>query len=371
MVYKIKQFLRLRYKWVVGVVVTLLVLGGVGVGWAMNGREDLASPVPEIVEPVEVLGMEDEVEEVLDESMAVLLLGYGGPGHDGPYLADAIQVLIIDPVERVVGLVSIPRDTLVMFPDGRRRKVNQALSYGMSQSSAVGGERIVEGGRVARDVIGQMLGMEINNFAGVDFVGFKRIIGQELVGLKVQVEIPVNDPWYPVRGLEVETCGKSSEEVAELTRRLSGFELERQFPCRYEHVNIQPGLVEMHGSEALAYARSRHGSSDFDRSRRQQAILMALAREMLDLSKAKDRAGLVRQFGQHLAFDMDDSTLELFVATIRSLWGSELRQVTLSIENVLVAGQLSGYGYSLTPRSGVDDWSGVGEYVRGEIVSRQ
>jgi len=46
-------------------------------------------------------------------------------------------------------------------------------------------------------------------------------------------------------------------------------------------VYIPSGIQHMNGAEALRYARSRHGSSDFDRGARQQRVLLSL-REQAD-----------------------------------------------------------------------------------------
>ena len=40
---------------------------------------------------------------------------------------------------------------------------------------------------------------------------------------------------------------------------------------------LPPGEYHMDGATALAYARSRHGSSDFARAKRQQQLLTAIA----------------------------------------------------------------------------------------------
>ena len=45
-----------------------------------------------------------------DERVNVLLVGYGGPDHDGPYLADSIQILSIDPTTDTTTTIPIPRD---------------------------------------------------------------------------------------------------------------------------------------------------------------------------------------------------------------------------------------------------------------------
>jgi anionic cell wall polymer biosynthesis LytR-Cps2A-Psr (LCP) family protein len=45
--------------------------------------------------------------------------------------------------------------------------------------------------------------------------------------------------------------------------------------------HLEPGRYHMDGATALAYARSRHGSSDFARARRQQQLLGALRAAIL------------------------------------------------------------------------------------------
>lgn len=46
-------------------------------------------------------------------------------------------------------------------------------------------------------------------------------------------------------------------------------------------VDIPAGLQHFDGDKALKYARSRHSTSDFDRSKRQQLVLGALQEKML------------------------------------------------------------------------------------------
>jgi anionic cell wall polymer biosynthesis LytR-Cps2A-Psr (LCP) family protein len=45
-------------------------------------------------------------------------------------------------------------------------------------------------------------------------------------------------------------------------------------------IEIPAGLQHMDGETALQYARSRHGSSDYDRAARQQQIFVALAKKL-------------------------------------------------------------------------------------------
>ncbi len=48
-----------------------------------------------------------------DGRINILLLGKGGPGHDGPDLTDTVLIASIDPVQKQAALLSIPRDFYV------------------------------------------------------------------------------------------------------------------------------------------------------------------------------------------------------------------------------------------------------------------
>ena len=69
-----------------------------------------------------------------DGQFAVLLLGYGGPGHDGPYLTDSMMVVIVNPAKKSLTLLSLPRDSWVPLsftgskPDSYD-KLNTAYAY--------------------------------------------------------------------------------------------------------------------------------------------------------------------------------------------------------------------------------------------------
>lgn len=52
----------------------------------------------------------------------------------------------------------------------------------------------------------------------------------------------------------------------------------------YTVVDIPVGLQHFDGDKALKYARSRHTTSDFDRSRRQQLVIQAVREKMTSLS---------------------------------------------------------------------------------------
>jgi LCP family protein required for cell wall assembly len=98
--------------------------------------------------------------------------------------------------------------------------------------------------------IGYLLGIPIDYYASINVCGFPQLI-DEVGGVDVCNTKLIEDSsyhWMDGRDL--------------------GF-------------TLQPGRYHMNGDTALAYARSRHGSSDFARAKRQQQLLSALRTAIL------------------------------------------------------------------------------------------
>ena len=104
------------------------------------------------------------------------------------------------------------------------------------------------------DTLGSLYGLQINYFVSVDLNGFREAI-DALGGTMIDVQLPVNDPFYPADD------GRG-----------------------YLKLYIPPGYHYMDGAEALAYARSRHGlGNDYIRAARQERVVTSV-REQFDLS---------------------------------------------------------------------------------------
>ena len=178
-------------------------------------------------------------------SYNILLLGYGGAGHDGGSLSDVIMVANINTQEKTLALISVPRDLWVEIPI--RSDISE--SYKINAAFAIGGDDVkyplkepkykgeTGGGEMAKIVVGKVVGMPIHYFLAVDFGNFERII-DVLNGVDVSVEVTFDDYFYPIKGAENLTCGKSAAEIAKLHELYSDTELHHQFECRYEHIHF-------------------------------------------------------------------------------------------------------------------------------------
>lgn len=292
------------------------------------------------------------------KTLSVLLLGYGGPGHQGGSLADVIQVVHLDFDTNTTNLISIPRDLWISLPNGTKSKINSA--YAMDLGSGA------ENASITKSMAQIVTGLPIEYFVAVDFVGFERIIGIKLKGLEVKISETLDDPWYPIKGEELNTCGKSPEEVALLTSQLSGFSLEKQFECRYEHIYYEPGTHLMQGHDALAFVRSRHGSAggDFARGIRQQELLEAIRKELFSLKNIDNIPAIYKEFSGYVNTDLDLEAAKYVWPSIKLTKNNSVNKININTSNVLVSGKGPSGQYIVQPKS---SWQDVQNFVQNGI----
>jgi LCP family protein required for cell wall assembly len=194
------------------------------------------------------------------ERLNILLVGADQRPGQGTFNTDTLIVVSIDPKTNQVTMFSLPRDTVdVPIPEGPARgvfgsvysnKINAWWTNIRLRDDLFPGTRKTRGFNGLKAILGNLYGLDIKYFVEVNFDGFKKIV-DVMGGVTVNVQVPVSDDRYP---------------AAEGTLR---------------RLYIPSGIRHMDGGEALRYARSRHGSNDFDRGARQQRILLSL-REQAD-----------------------------------------------------------------------------------------
>ena len=198
-----------------------------------------------------------------DQRINILLVGYGGPGHDGPYLTDSVLVVSIRPAAKEAVMVSLPRDLWVKIPayPGKNflyGKLNSAYAIGTDHADYpdVSSEWKTDtgGGDLAAATVSQIIGAHVDYWVGLDFKAFRDVVNA-LGGVRVNVPTALDDPKFPK--------GESTGMI---------------------HIHFDPGWQQMNGERALEYARSRETTSDFDRSTRQQLIMLAVRQRALSLN---------------------------------------------------------------------------------------
>ncbi|MCL5095578.1 MAG: LCP family protein [Patescibacteria group bacterium] len=286
----------------------------------------------------------------------VLLLGQGDVGHPGGSLTDSMNLLHLNTVKKTVGLIFIPRDLWANSADNSdKMKINEAYA----KSGLKGVEKIVS----------MITGLPVRYALIIDFNGFTQVVDL-LGGLDLQVQKTFDDYFYPVKGKELEICEKTPEEVASLSAKLSGFELEKQFPCRFEHLHFDKGLVHVDGQTALKFSRSRHSAqdgTDFARGRRQQVILIGIKDKLLSLEALKSVDKWFGKFIKLLKTDLDLETAKAVAGLIIDPNEYQINQILPSEENVLKTGKGTGGQFILMPKAGENDWSKFQEFIKKEL----
>jgi LCP family protein required for cell wall assembly len=230
----------------------------------------------------------------------ILLVGVdSGAGRDHA-LTDSMMVVSIDPVGRSVSMVSVPRD-LVNAPltsgQSYSPKLNSLMSYAQTHPKAFpsGGMRTLE------DAIGLMLGIPIHYYVTADLASFVTLV-DALGGIDINVAKALNDPTYHGYGVHM------------------GW-------------SVSAGPHHFDGSDALAYARIRHpaGESDFTRQARQQALLIALKRQIASPDLVLRLPSLIAAVGRDVVTDLPRDQLPNLAAIASEIGPKSIFQVVIRI----------------------------------------
>jgi polyisoprenyl-teichoic acid--peptidoglycan teichoic acid transferase len=283
-----------------------------------------------------------------DGRVNILLLGVGGPGHDGPDLTDTIVVLSVDPVNNTAAMVSIPRDLWVNMPVnyfGSQQKINAAYESGKyhylgkldpSNTNAAA----VQAGFTAIDTtLKNVLDVNINYHLLVNFQAFRQAI-DAIGGVTVNVPEELYDPTM-------------------------------QWENHNNPVLAAAGVQQMDGVKALLYARSRETTSDFARAQRQRQILMALKDKVLTAGTLSNPAkidGLMNAFGDNVYSDLSSQGAMRLVGIMKQMSDTKVNSIGLTDDgHKLVTTDHVGTASVVRPIAGLGNYTDIQTYVRSQI----
>ncbi len=194
-------------------------------------------------------------------NVLVMGLDYRDWEDEGPSRTDTLLLLTMDPSTQTAGVLSIPRDLWVNIPGFDYGKINTAYFLGEAYDTPGGGPALTI------DTVENLLDIEINYYAQIDFAAFEGFIN-EIGG--VDVEVPYD--------MSVDPLGPGNT------------------------VYLTQGLNTLDGPTALAYARNRDTiGGDFDRAGRQQQIILGIRDRVLDLNMLPTLVTKAPQLYQALA----------------------------------------------------------------------
>lgn len=226
----------------------------------------------------------------------ILLMGQGNEDHDGIDLTDTIMVVSIDPQcfdgacpepgrraqhdRGSVALLSLPRDLYFLHTEkmgpGKLNTFWRDYRITLQREGKPREQASLLSLREVAKEVGTALNLPIHYVVKVDFTAFEEIV-DALGGVDIEVPEAIHDLEFPGPNYT------------------------------FEPFHLEAGLQHLDGALALKYARTRHTSSDFDRSARQQVILQALAEKARSsglLTKPRKISELLSILSEHIETDL-------------------------------------------------------------------
>ena len=227
----------------------------------------------------------------------LLLVGIDRRSGDGwTFRTDTILVLSVDPDTGAASLMSIPRDLQLAIPGHGQDRINTANVYGYLRDKNDGGPALL------RATVESNFGIPIDGYLMVDFQTFVTMV-DTLGGIDVEVPKTLHDTRYP--------------------------DPRPGDPHAFRTIHFDAGPQHMNGKQALAYARSRMSTNDFDRAKRQQIVLLAIRERALSPDAIPRWPLLAAAVLEGIKTDLDSSellALALFAARVDT---SQLKQAVL------------------------------------------
>jgi len=217
-----------------------------------------------------------------------LILGYGGDGHAGAFLTDSMMIASFDTVHGGVTFLSVPRDLYVSRPDGDYGKINAIFTQYL-YASGNGGKDFVEAGSGLAKKLTEITGVPIEYYFMIDFPSFEKLV-DSLGGVDVNVPYDIYDTTYP---------GPDNS---------------------FETFSISAGQQHLDGATALKYARSRHSTSDFARSLRQQQIIQALFGKIFSFDNITSPGRLKTLYAQYQEMVKTNLTIDELIGGAKYIY---------------------------------------------------
>ena len=235
--------------------------------------------------------------------VTVLLMGIDARPGETTGRSDALLIVHVDPQQQTAAILSLPRDLWVAIPGIGEGKINGAIAQG--------------GTGTAVATVSQALGIAIDHAVVIDFAGFRSLI-DALDGVTVNVPRELYDPKFP------------TDDYG------------------YTEAHFLAGPQRMNGTQALMYSRIRHPDSDFQRMRRQQALLIGISERLRTLGVFQSMHEADRITGALVPYvktSMERSTVVQLLWDLRSVNPARLRQLVL--DGAMIQETNIGGGYAI------------------------
>lgn len=296
-----------RFGWILLFLsLALVAMAGISVNKIRNGQPGFLTNLWE-------KGINTEADAYLDGNAltlpipgyvkTVMLLGSDYQPSIG-FRTDVMLLVAMNTKTSEFHLLSFPRDLWVNIPGVGPQRLNTALPFG--------------GTELLSDTLALNFGFRPDNFAMVDFDGFKNII-DVMGGIDVDVEKYMEDEcWLNDTGWCV----------------------------------IQPGRQYMTAGDAFWYVRARKNTSDFDRNRRQQEVIKAMVSKALRPTELPNLPRVFNAISNTVETNLKLSDMFLYVVPLSKFFdGPDITSYQIT-PNEAVPGMTDGGASVLYPDVG-------------------
>ena len=246
------------------------------------------------------------------EPYNVLLLGADFRPGDTAYRTDTVIVARIDPQQKKIWMLSIPRDTKVLIPGHGYQKINSAHTFG--------------GASLAVETVKDFTGLPIDHYMEVNFTGFENAVNQ-MGGIWVNVPHAIDDK------------AAASQSVHQRAAK------------------IEAGYQKLDGEHALTFVRARHqfANQDIGRMGDQQIFFRALADQLAHKTDIPTTIRVVNSITPYIQTDMQLMDMlktaldmkgagsnNMYTATVPGTWVTPYQVTDQAKLDILVANFKNG-----------------------------
>ncbi|MCU9613205.1 LCP family protein [Caldibacillus lycopersici] len=230
--------------------------------------------------------LREEVVDPTEDNISILIIGVDTSekrANDGNPRSDTLILATLNKHTNSVKLLSIPRDSYVYIPEvGYETRINAAHAYG--------------GPKATIETVENLLDVPVDYYVKLNFEAFIDVV-DALDG--VTIDVP----------FEFYEQNSKDEPKA---------------------IHLLPGVQELDGEEALAFARTRKIDNDIERGKRQQEVIKAVIKKAASAGSLFKYDDVIEAVGENM-------TTDLTFAEMRGLISYGLKG-TLSIESMTLAG---------------------------------
>lgn len=213
--------------------------------------------------------LREEQVEPLNDNISILFIGIDDSAarnqSSDNIRSDALVLATLNNADKSIKLVSIPRDTYAYIPDsGREDKITHAYAYNGPRSTI----ESVEG----------LLDVPVDYYMTMNFDAFVDVV-DALGGIRAEVP-------YDMK--------------------------EKDETDSHNAIELEEGIQQLNGSEALALARTRYYDNDIERGKRQQMILESIMDKALSAGSITRYGNVIEAVGDNMETNLTFRDMQAF-----------------------------------------------------------